>query len=282
MSTRVSYGARHAGESPPPATVSRDLVAFGVLTFALSWIPWFALAALRMDVGAGAGFVVFGLAAAAPSVSALILRIAGRRRPATARTRPSYVWPIVALGAAAAPPLGAAVCTHLGDLAILPAHAAATVAGVGGPLVAFAYTMISGPLSEEFGWRGFAQPRLRIRLGRFRTALVLGLCWGVWHLPLFFLDGTGQHAMGMASVSGILFFVGLVPLSYTFLFVSERLGGGVWAAVIAHAAWNLTSALMPTPTPTAALIETATMTLIALACAVVCRHPHEHENVRSS
>lgn len=269
MSASVPYRARYAA-------VGRDLLAFGVLTFALSWIPWLVLAAMHVDVGSGVGFAVFGIAAAAPSLAALVMRIRGRRRPAAARTRLSYRWPLAALLLPAAPPLIGAVATHLGDLSVLPAHAAATVASVGGPLVALGYTMISGPLSEEFGWRGFAQPRLRLRLGRWGTALVIGLVWGLWHLPLFFLDGTGQHAMGLASVAGVLFFVEAIPLSYTILFLSERLGGGVWAAVTAHAAWNLTGALVPPATPLATAIELAAITLIALICTAQNRPRRRH------
>ncbi len=39
-------------------------------------------------------------------------------------------------------------------------------------------------LCEELGWTGFAYPRLRRRLGSLGGALVLGLLWGLWHLPV--------------------------------------------------------------------------------------------------
>jgi membrane protease YdiL (CAAX protease family) len=38
-------------------------------------------------------------------------------------------------------------------------------------------------LGEEFGWRGTLLPLLR-PLGEQRAALLSGLVWGVWHLPL--------------------------------------------------------------------------------------------------
>lgn len=278
MSAQPSVGSDPTGHERgvrPAASVRRDLVTFGVLTFALAWIPWFVLRQLHVDIGEGAGLFVFALAASSPSLAALIMRIAGRRRPVAARTRPSFVWPLAALVVAVVPPLVAAVATHLGDLSVLPVHSAATIASVGGPLVAFGYTMVSGPLSEEFGWRGFAQPRLRLGLGRVRTALVLGLCWGLWHLPLFFLPGTGQRAMGIASTQGVLFFVGLLPLTYTFLFVSEHLKGGVWAGVTAHATWNLSDALLPNLTRVGSLVETATVFLIAVTCHAIWNNHHK-------
>jgi membrane protease YdiL (CAAX protease family) len=37
---------------------------------------------------------------------------------------------------------------------------------------------------EEIGWTGFAYPRMRVRLGWLPAALLLGLLWGLWHLPV--------------------------------------------------------------------------------------------------
>jgi membrane protease YdiL (CAAX protease family) len=98
---------------------------------------------------------------------------------------------------------------------------------------------------------------------------MIGTGWGLWHVPLFFLRGTGQHDMGLLSLQGLLFFVSLFPLSYTFLFVSERLRGGVWAAVLLHASWNLGDALMPSSGDRGALLETGLIVAVAVGTALV-------------
>lgn len=51
-----------------------------------------------------------------------------------------------------------------------------------------AMNLILGPLGEEAGWRGFLLPRLVPTLGALRAALVVGVIWAVWHLPLWFID----------------------------------------------------------------------------------------------
>jgi len=50
------------------------------------------------------------------------------------------------------------------------------------------YTFLSGPLSEEPGWRGFALPRLQGRFGALTSSIILGLIWAFWHLPLYLVE----------------------------------------------------------------------------------------------
>jgi len=56
--------------------------------------------------------------------------------------------------------------------------------------------LIGGPLFEELGWRGFAQPRLQVRFGPMAASLILGLLWAFWHMPIWFSGqvGSAQHS----------------------------------------------------------------------------------------
>jgi membrane protease YdiL (CAAX protease family) len=194
----------------------------------------------------GTGQLVFGLAASGPSFAALVMWL---RRRAERSPGPRARWSFGALSIAvlvgAIAPVGTAVLLHLDDLAIIPRHAGSVIADIGGPLMALVYTFVAGPLAEEFGWRGYVQPRLRRVHGATVTTAVLGAAWGAWHLPLFFMPGTGQHDKGLFSQQGLAFFVTILPLTYLMLFVTETLRGGVPAAILTHAAWNLTDELMP-------------------------------------
>jgi membrane protease YdiL (CAAX protease family) len=53
--------------------------------------------------------------------------------------------------------------------------------------------MILGGGLEEPGWRGVAQPEVERRLARPLAALLVGLAWALWHLPLFFIPGQIQY-----------------------------------------------------------------------------------------
>jgi uncharacterized protein len=82
----------------------------------------------------------------------------------------------------------------------------AWLAGHGGPPFAFKVTLnhfpllyaelflIGGSVNEEFGW-AYAIDRLRQRHHLLRAAAVLGVIWGCWHIPLFFIIGLTQSFM---------------------------------------------------------------------------------------
>ncbi|MGC4868505.1 CPBP family intramembrane glutamic endopeptidase [Micromonospora sp. DT53] len=222
------------------------LLEFWAVCLLLTWIPFALLGVLGVSIDEGLGLLVFALAASGPSLAALILwlRRRGERRPGP-RTRLSLGTSVLAVLLGGVAPVGAAVLMNLNDLSAIPQHAGSVVAGVGGPLIALAYTLLAGPVAEEFGWRGYVQPRLRQFYGRMATTLVLGAAWGLWHVPLFFLPGTGQHDEGLFTQQAVVFFLALFPFTYLMLFVTERLRGGVPAAILMHAAWNLADETMP-------------------------------------
>lgn len=61
--------------------------------------------------------------------------------------------------------------------------------------------MVAG-LCEELGWTGFAYPQMQARFGWLPGALLLGVLWGLWHLPVVDSPGRGQPARQV--LAGIL------------------------------------------------------------------------------
>jgi membrane protease YdiL (CAAX protease family) len=65
---------------------------------------------------------------------------------------------------------------------------------------------------EEFGWCGFAFPRMRSRLGQLPAALLVGLLWGLWHFPVVDSLGVAHphgHAWPLFFVSFLLILMAL-------------------------------------------------------------------------
>ena len=68
----------------------------------------------------------------------------------------------------------------------------------------FFITLTSGPLGEELGWRSYAQQTLQKKFNPLKSSIIVGLVWGFWHLPLWFLSGY----TGLDLVYYILAFLG--------------------------------------------------------------------------
>ena len=91
----------------------------------------------------------------------------------------------------------------------------------------------TGPLGEEFGWRGFALPRLLDRRRPIAAALILGAIWWAWHLPTFFIPTLSQHQLSIP-----LFLVNSLALSVMMTWLYQRTGGDLLLMVLVHLAAN--------------------------------------------
>jgi len=96
----------------------------------------------------------------------------------------------------------------------------------------------TGPLGEEFGWRGFALPRL-LRGGRpVSAALILGAIWWAWHLPTFFIPALSQSHLSIP-----LFLVNSLALSVLMTALYLRTGGDLLLMILVHLMANYCGAI---------------------------------------
>ena len=103
----------------------------------------------------------------------------------------------------------------------------------------FAFVMImAGPVSEEFGWRGYVLDPLQGKYGRIVGNLILGFFWILWHLPLFFIDGTSQYAKGFGYQFWSWSFQ-LIALCFIFSWVYNNTNRSILGAIILHLLANM-------------------------------------------
>ncbi len=253
----------------PRSSTRRQLVVFASLCLVISWGFWLVAGFTGTDVTTSPTIWWFALGASGPSLAALVAFLAlGRGVVPRRRVSAPWLWLPLAIVVGALP---AAVSAVILDPGAFGASAGEVVAASGGVLLFTVTYLIAGPLAEEFGWRGYLQPRVRMRFGVIATAAIVGSAWAVWHVPLFFLAGTGQHGMGLFTLRGLVFMVSLLPLSLTYLFLSERLGGAVWSAILIHFAGNAAGALLSQTSDVAALVQLAVTVLIAALALLVWR-----------
>jgi CAAX protease family protein len=94
-------------------------------------------------------------------------------------------------------------------------------------------------VGEELGWRGYALPLLLEKRSPVTASLILGVLWGLWHLPTFLVPGTPQYGLPLTA------FV-LLTVEYsilmTWLFMHTR--GSVLLATLFHGAINLSQGVL--------------------------------------
>ncbi|MFF0554240.1 CPBP family intramembrane glutamic endopeptidase [Streptomyces sp. NPDC004311] len=69
----------------------------------------------------------------------------------------------------------------LGTLGALPGT---TSPALGHPLLLVVAAQFLGACAEEIGWRCHLQPLLRTRFGPLTASVLVGVAWGLWHVPV--------------------------------------------------------------------------------------------------
>ena len=96
---------------------------------------------------------------------------------------------------------------------------------------------------EEIGWRGYILPRLQSRYSALVSSLIVGLIWGLWHLPKYLSQWDG------AVFSLFMFSIVARSVLYTWLFNNTR--GSLLMTTLFHASGNTGGVLLPVATTAA-------------------------------
>lgn len=91
--------------------------------------------------------------------------------------------------------------------------------------------MICGGL-EEAGWRYILLPELEKKYSFTVSVIVVSVIWWLWHLPLFYIQGTGQYGQDY-------FAFGISVLGMSFALAGIRKStGSIWLCVLFHSIVN--------------------------------------------
>jgi membrane protease YdiL (CAAX protease family) len=94
--------------------------------------------------------------------------------------------------------------------------------------------LLYGPLPEELGWRGYGVDSLRSRMNGFWTSVVFGLIWPLWHLPLFFIEGSYQQGLLSMPVPLVFYLAGMIPQTVIMNWIYFHANRSVISAVLFH------------------------------------------------
>jgi membrane protease YdiL (CAAX protease family) len=229
------------------AMTHRHLPLYFVLTFGIAWGILGAFIFLPDAMQAVFGPLtgthpLFVLAVYAPAIAAFIVVVLwggvvalGRFLSRLLLWRCPLPWAVFLI--VGIPLIYAAGSLVKGNLA----ESFATLPALSSLLGAMLFMLVLGPV-EEFGWRGVVLPLFQQHMVPFWAGLILGVIWGLWHLPAFFLSGTPQGGWGFAP-----FFAGSVAVSLILTPLFNVSGGSILLAALFH--FQLNNPLWPDAQP---------------------------------
>jgi hypothetical protein len=227
------------------------VLGFFLLAFAFTWIAWLASATLAAPSNTGffgVGGPVFLLGVFAPALVALALTAYGEGRAGVVRLlarigrwQVGTRWYLFAVGYMAATKLLAALIHRL-------ATGAWPTFGDTPWLLMLGAILVStwAQAGEEVGWRGYALPRLAQHLGLGGASVLLGVIWALWHLPLFFLPGTGSDGQSFP-----IYLLHVTALSVAMSWLYWKTEGSLLLVMLMHASVNNTTGIVPAAVPNA-------------------------------
>lgn len=98
---------------------------------------------------------------------------------------------------------------------------------------------IPGTLAEELGWRGYALPHLQARNSAFVSSLVIGLIWGIWHIPSMIYSG-----MTPGEIASSVFIT--IPMAIFYSVLYNNTNGSLLLVTLFHLAQQFSRDLLGT------------------------------------
>jgi hypothetical protein len=233
---------------------NRDPWKFFLLTFAYSWVIW--IPSVLDGIGVklpfsveGYSIVVVIIGAFAPLLAAitLVVREEGWKgtRVFFRQALDIHIKPVFLVVALALPILIHVIAHYLAlavglDVAKTLFPTEVPVSPIILAIPYFFLMLVIGGGQEEFGWRGYAQEPLQEKIGVIRASLVIGVIWGIWHLPLWFMSGDLHSAY---SFLAFVMMTTSISIMYAWLYNSS--GKKLIVVIVFHAMSNTAAPLLP-------------------------------------
>jgi membrane protease YdiL (CAAX protease family) len=220
-----------------------------LITFSWSWIFWISSAASGFDATSLPGNLLLGLGGLGPAISAIFLIAVTKNR----NERRDYWQRVIDFKRIGADWylrlfLLIPICTlftvgtsfyYSGNLESIT-RALGEMPKLGAILPFLIFMLFFGPVPEELGWRGYALDGLQSKWNALSASLILGSIWSIWHLPLFFMEGTYQQTeVGLGTLDFWVFMVGMVVSSILFTWIYNNTHRSTLSAILFHFSINL-------------------------------------------
>jgi membrane protease YdiL (CAAX protease family) len=264
------------GSADPMKNETRHLMLFFLCTFLATWISYFLIILNGWDPYSMPGMVFLLLGGSAPSWVAILFvlftydrerRQDYFRRSFSFRQIKMPYWVFILLVFPLVFGLSIGTDRLLGGSMPGMTNLKAYIAQPWIIPMALFMSFLSGPWSEEFGWRGYSLDPLVKRFGIPGGSLLLGFLWGLWHLPLFLMPQTWHGQMGFKFAGFWNFMLFSLGLAMIMTWVYLKTGRSILSAFMMHLASNFTSNLF---FPYSDRVEVLRMLVVLILGSLLC------------
>ena len=96
-------------------------------------------------------------------------------------------------------------------------------------------TILLAAIIEEVGWRGYGEDSVASYFSWFTESVIFGFVWALWHLPLFWIEGTYHYGLKELGVGYMLnFLISVNPLGFLTTWVYVKNNRSMLACIIFH------------------------------------------------
>jgi len=126
------------------------------------------------------------------------------------------------------------------------------------------FLLIAAPLIEELAWHSYGTDCLVKRFSLLKASMIFALFWGVWHIPLSFInDYYHSNLLETGWIHSVNFLLSLFPFVIIMNWLYYKTGRSILSAIIFHVTAGYFNEIFATH-PDSKVIQTALLTILAV------------------
>lgn len=126
------------------------------------------------------------------------------------------------------------------------------------------FLLIIAPIIEELAWHSYGTDSLRSKFNLFKTSLIFGAFWGIWHIPLSTIrDYYQSNVVETGWIYGVNFLLSIIPFVIIMNWLYYKTGRNIIITMIFHITAGFFNELFA-PHPDSKIIQTGILLVVSL------------------
>jgi hypothetical protein len=97
------------------------------------------------------------------------------------------------------------------------------------------FMLLVAPIIEELAWHSYGTDCLRNKMNLFKTSLLFGAFWGIWHVPLATIrDYYQSNLVQTGWIYGVNFLVSIIPFVLLMNWLYYKTGRNILVPIVFH------------------------------------------------